>query len=834
MLSFLKKNKIKTAKKKKKEFYGRIGKKLTIGMLFITIIPFGIIGYASYIYTSGILIEDAFHELGHNLDTSANKINIIRGRVNDDLLFLSKTPPIQGIIRAQNGDGVDPLDGSTDTEWKNRLTAIFEGVAYPRDIYLQVRYIDENGQELVRVDSDGDGTVRVPTQLLQNKANRYYFTETMKLGLGELFVSPIDLNREGSPPRIEVPYQPVIRYSTPVFDEITRTPKGMIIINVRVKHFLDDFGTDTQEDKFGDDIGDGFIVDNNGYYILHTDKSREWGSYVDLGTGENIKKDLPEEITSAILSGESGIFEVLEDNHVIAYRPVFLDLADTETFIVIYKFVQRDVILAPILILRNILLWTSFIFVLFVAVFSVIFSLSISRPLVKLTEAVQAISAGDMSVRSSIKSKDELGMLSKAFNKMAENILEARSTLEEKVTSRTEELKKGNKALEKQKYAILNILDDIEKEKRNVLEEKDRINTILHSIGDGVVVLDKEAKVFIVNDTASELSNYKKEEFIGSLYYDVLRFVYEKDGSGRNFFIQDCLRGGNINKLPQYSALMKKDGTLLPVSAIASPLNDMSGKIIGCVIVFRDTEKEREIDKSKSEFVSLASHQLRTPLSTINWYTEMLLAGDAGKINDQQREFLNEIYTGGLRMADLVNALLNVSRLELGTFIVEPELLDITEISKNAIGDLAALLKSKNIKIIENYGEIPKINIDKKLVHIIFQNLLSNAVKYSPNDSTVRISIVKKANGVYIEIADNGIGIPQDQQDNVFTKLFRADNVKESDTTGTGLGLYITKSILDHSGGKISFESTENKGTIFKVSIPLKGMSKKTGERALN
>jgi len=251
------------------------------------------------------------------------------------------------------------------------------------------------------------------------------------------------------------------------------------------------------------------------------------------------------------------------------------------------------------------------------------------------------------------------------------------------------------------------------------------------------------------------------------------------------------------------------------------------------VVVFRDVSKEREVDRAKTEFVSLASHQLRTPLSSVNWFAEMLLAGDAGKLTKQQNEFIQKIYDGNQRMVDLVNALLNVSRIELGTFSVEPEPTDIVEISKSVIEELTPQVKEKKLKIEEKYEKIPKFSADPKLVRIVLQNLLSNAVKYTPEKGKVSADISLKNNNILIEIKDSGYGIPKDQQDKIFTKLFRADNVREKETEGTGLGLYIVKSIVDNSGGSISFDSAEDKGTTFHVSLPLSGMKAKEGSKRI-
>jgi signal transduction histidine kinase len=222
------------------------------------------------------------------------------------------------------------------------------------------------------------------------------------------------------------------------------------------------------------------------------------------------------------------------------------------------------------------------------------------------------------------------------------------------------------------------------------------------------------------------------------------------------------------------------------------------------------------------------------------------VTGDVGKPTKEQKNYLHEIANANKRMVDLVNSLLNVSRIDLGTFAVEPKLTNVIDLVKVTLSELTPQILSKKIIIKEVYDQgIPIMKVDPKLLKIIFQNLLSNAVKYTPDQGKISIQIdlhyrkifngkgVEKE-GVIITVADSGYGIPKHQQDKIFTKLFRADNVREKDVEGTGLGLYVVKAIVEQSGGKIWFESEENKGSTFHVSLPLTGMIKKEGTKQLS
>jgi two-component system sensor histidine kinase VicK len=244
---------------------------------------------------------------------------------------------------------------------------------------------------------------------------------------------------------------------------------------------------------------------------------------------------------------------------------------------------------------------------------------------------------------------------------------------------------------------------------------------------------------------------------------------------------------------------------------------------------------DQEIDKAKNEFVTLASHQLRTPPTAVKWYTESLLSHPAN-LDEKQKKYLHEIYRSNKRMIYLVNSLLNISRIELGTFVVDTSLTDMRDGIRVILEELVPMIKEKNLSIYKHFDEpLPLISIDPRLMIIILQNLISNAIKYTPFGGSITIGLtISPEKDMVFSVSDTGCGIPADQQKKIFTKLFRADNANDYDPDGSGLGLYITKSIIDQTGGKIWFESTEGSGTAFHVSYSLeKGMKGKRGTQNL-
>jgi len=383
------------------------------------------------------------------------------------------------------------------------------------------------------------------------------------------------------------------------------------------------------------------------------------------------------------------------------------------------------------------------------------------------------------------------------------------------------EKKQAEKALETR---IINI----EREK-NISE---RLAAIVRDADEPIIAKKLDGTITSWNHAAEQLYGYSAKEAVGKS----IKMIVPQDRYAEIDNLLKVMEEGGT--LEHYQTVrMKKNGSLVDVSISSSPIRDTAGKIVGVSVISLNITKEKEIDQAKTEFVSLASHQLRTPLSTIGWYTEMLLAGDAGKLNQGQKKYLGEVYRGNQRMVELVNALLSVSRLELGTFTVEPEPIDLVKLTRSVVDEQKSQIKEKKIKLTSSFGKnLPILQADQKLLRMVFQNLLSNAVKYTPAKGKIGLSLSLQDDdkAVLFKIADTGYGIPKNQYDRIFTKLFRADNVRDKDTEGTGLGLYIVKSIMEHSGGKVWFESKENEGSTFYVTLPLPGMKKKAGTKELS
>jgi PAS domain S-box-containing protein len=378
-------------------------------------------------------------------------------------------------------------------------------------------------------------------------------------------------------------------------------------------------------------------------------------------------------------------------------------------------------------------------------------------------------------------------------------------------------------------FLIRSVIKEVQ-QREKIERAKAEDEALLGSIGDGVVAIDKAGKVIFTNRAAEEMLGLKTSEMIGRPYQEVLQTetensekitedktpIYQALNFGKKV-ITDATEDKS-NTILYYA---RKSGAKFPVAITAAPVI-LNNQTIGAINVFRDVTIERQVDKAKSEFVSLASHQLRTPLTAIRWYSEYLIGGKAGKLTKKQMEYMNEVYNGNQRMIKLINMMLNISRLEAGKIQVNKVSVDIEKLFEEIIKEQRFEAEAKKQKIIfESKDKLPQIFTDPALAREIFQNLLSNAIKYTPEGGKISCKLTIKNNALLFEIADNGIGIPESQQKNMFQKLFRADNASSISAQGTGLGLYGAKMTTERLGGKIWFESAEGKGTTFFVELPI-------------
>lgn len=277
-------------------------------------------------------------------------------------------------------------------------------------------------------------------------------------------------------------------------------------------------------------------------------------------------------------------------------------------------------------------------------------------------------------------------------------------------------------------------------------------------------------------------------------------------------------RGKFINEMEV--RIHQSDKTVRWVMLSLFSFIDVNGDRKG-LMTFVDITKQKQIDKAKSEFVSLASHQLRTPVSAMRWNLELLSIATVEQLNDSQKMYIQKINNMLNRMQTLIDDFLNVSKLELGTLVAQRESFDLTLFFANIIDEYRVYAVQQKVEVATNWGEsFGTYTSDSHLLNMAISNLLGNAIKYTPAHGTVHALAELSETQLTIQIRDTGIGIPEEDKEMIFSKLFRASNTQAYGASGTGLGLYIVKEAIRILGGTVSFESRVGEGTTFSIVLP--------------
>ncbi len=379
----------------------RIQNKLLIAFLVIVLLPLVSTGLYGNWITSQLLQDNALNNARNRTWQHASQISAFLNNAKEDVLFLSELGSLQSLVEACAND-----DTAEIARWRQQVQSDFMAFSKRRRIYYQIRYLTEDGQEFVRIDSDGTAPRPIPENALQDKAHRYYFQETMQLAKGQVFVSPLDLNREHG--EIERPYKPVIRYATPVFDA-RGTVRGIVITNIFADRFLDIVRrASSQQAKV-------LLVDQDGYYLVNPNTNLEWGGPSDLATGFSLKSDYPEAYP-AILSGQPGDF--IGENAMV-FAPVYPDPNNPSYYWVIIHDEPRDTLFASVWNLRVTAASILILAIVVATTMAVVLARSLTAPIRALREGVERFGQGELTEPVPISTGDEIGQLAEAFNDMA-------------------------------------------------------------------------------------------------------------------------------------------------------------------------------------------------------------------------------------------------------------------------------------------------------------------------------------------------------------------------------------------------------------------------------
>lgn len=372
----------------------------------------------------------------------------------------------------------------------------------------------------------------------------------------------------------------------------------------------------------------------------------------------------------------------------------------------------------------------------------------------------------------------------------------------------------------KSQLRIVRHAAQLERANTVIAEEKERAESILgylKSIGEGVFATDTERRIIFVNETAELMAGQVLTRPLDKNVSAHFSFIHKgHDGEEKLDIAEITLREKRTVTFPHNTFLRRADRDI-PISGTCSLIRDQEHAVIGAIAVFQDVTKRHELDQMKDSFLSVAAHQLRTPLGGMRWNMELLLDGDLGKLPKKAHESIQQIYDNSKRMIVLVNDLLNVARIDQNRGHEEKSAIDIGQILSDVVKAMQGEGTRNGVKILlkRTKVSVPTILASSKHFYEAFQNLISNSIKYNRVGGTVVVTLTENDASTVVTVADTGIGIPESAQSKIFSKFFRAPNAVLKETEGSGLGLSVVKSYVEEAGGSIRFESQENVGTTF-------------------
>lgn len=349
-------------------------------------------------------------------------------------------------------------------------------------------------------------------------------------------------------------------------------------------------------------------------------------------------------------------------------------------------------------------------------------------------------------------------------------------------------------------------------------EEKRRLDAIIQHSADGVMILDPQCRIQVFNRALEEMTGRSADRAIGHLCGEVMALKGEEETDICRGFCP--LRNNNL-KEPLYveGDIHREDGGLTTVGITYSLLYNEQGELVNIIANVRDITRFREAERMKSTFISIISHELKTPVSLIKGYAGTLRREDAHWDEETLRQSLAIIEEESDRLNELIDNLLDASRLQAGKFEIKKEEIRLDHLAERVV-EKFRLQTDQHSLVTKFPPDFPPVQADYERMEQVFNNLISNALKYSPQGGTILVQGWEEGDWVYVAVSDEGIGIPKHEQERVFDPFYRAEDAMTSKTKGTGLGLYLVQAIIEAHGGKIWVESEEGHGATFILALP--------------
>ena len=758
----------------RKSQFGLRGK-VTLGLAFILVTSLLVTSLSSYLQSQQVAERKAIELEKNKLDVLNH---IIQGSLKshqNTLLSLKEVPALQAILRAQLNNGVDPQSGDSLITWKKRLQSIFSAFIANKIEYLQIRYIDDNGDEIVRVQMNEHNKVEaVSDDLLQNKANELYVIQTLKMPHEQVYYSNVSLNREHGV--IQVPHQPVLRLAAPVLSENNQV-QGIIVINLATEKLFADIKLINQGTS-------QFMVDERGNYIFHKQTEKTFGE--DKGLNYNFQKDYPQ---LASLSNENDQFmrRFNDVEEILGFDKIYFSPFDKTRYWLLVQRVPEHVVFADIQASLNQMLLVGLgIGIISLALIMCFVSRRIIAPVLNLAEAAERLQEGDLSIRLNTSSvHDEFRILYGMINTFTIKQQSFTAKLQQEIETQT-----------------------------------DKLSAIIENVVDGIITIDNKGKIKTFNQAARTMFGYDNAEVIGQ---NIKMLVPEHYYSEHGNYINNKLATKIKNNIGIGCEIVgiRKNGSEFPLDLAVSEVKiNNTEHYIG---ITRDITERKRIQLMQKEFISTVSHELRTPLTSISGSLSLILGGVTGELSDKTRSLITIANNNSKRLVHLINDILDIEKISEGKMQFDFAVTDLTPLVKQSLEENKGYAEKLNVrfKLINEPQEEILVRVDKQRLQQGISNLLSNAAKYSPTEEQIDIKIEQIGENIRISVHDNGKGIPEEFRSKIFNRFAQADSSDTRQKGGTGLGLNITQAIVLKHKGSIGFSCDKGKGTTFYIDLPL-------------
>lgn len=410
------------------------------------------------------------------------------------------------------------------------------------------------------------------------------------------------------------------------------------------------------------------------------------------------------------------------------------------------------------------------------------------KPLRDLMNSVKSLSDGKFNQRVDIRSGDEFEEVGNNFNQMADKLSQ--------------------------------IFQELEKDTQIAIAEKNKLSEVVSSIIDGIIAVDFNNNIILSNKAVEEITGYTEAELQNQPIDKLIHLFVDSDEIFPKTYCQV-----SFNKTAK---LVGKDGKQTPVNLLTSKVDAVAESTLSCILILHDLSKEEELERMKLDFVSMASHELKTPLTSIIGYLSVFVNENKDKLPKEEWDLVDRSLISAKALLTLVQNILNVNKIEREQMSVSIEPIDYWEVLSKGVDDLKNQANQKAIILTLTAPKepIPKVLADPIRIKEVITNLLANAISYTNPGGKVEVTTTLSPNEITTMISDTGIGIPKEAMPHLFNKFFRVtSNQTQKISKGTGLGLYIAKSIIEKHGGKIWVESEVAKGSKFFFTLPVATIS---------